>query len=159
MQQRGRAVLVLFPEPSVWLGVLSFMATLDHIGIAVTDLPGMKRLLSLLGLNVEPPQAIPEQNVVAHFVPLPANQSRLELLEPLHEQGPIAQFVQKRGPGIHHLSFSVRKGELEPLCVKLRAEGYRVLYDQPRSGAHQMKINFIHPSSAGGILIEVMEPG
>ena len=73
-------------------------------------------------------------------------------------EGAVAKFIQKRGPGIHHLSFRVEKGELDPLCDKLKAEGYRLIYDAPRDGAHQMRINFIHPSSAGGILIEVMEP-
>ena len=70
----------------------------------------------------------------------------------------IAQFIQKRGPGIHHLSFRVASGELDALLVKLKAKGYRLIYETPRMGAHSMRINFIHPSSAGGMLIEVMEP-
>jgi hypothetical protein len=65
--------------------------------------------------------------------------------------------MQKRGAGIHHLSFTVKKGELDSLLGKLRANGIRLIYDQPKAGAHQMRINFIHPASAGGMLIELME--
>jgi methylmalonyl-CoA/ethylmalonyl-CoA epimerase len=67
--------------------------------------------------------------------------------------------MEKRGPGIHHLSFTVPAGRLNALCVLLRDEKYRLIYDEARPGAHGMRINFIHPSSAGGMLIELMEPG
>jgi methylmalonyl-CoA epimerase len=135
------------------------MATLNHIGIAVADLEGMKKLFSLLDLNVQHVELVKEQGVNAHFLPLPPVQSHLELLEPIDSNGTIAQFLQKRGPGIHHLSFQVEKGQLNPLCERLRGAGYRLTYEQPKSGAHGMRINFIHPSTSGGILIEVMEPG
>jgi methylmalonyl-CoA/ethylmalonyl-CoA epimerase len=136
------------------------MAYLDHIGIAVADLPALKRLFSLLALEVSGTEPVPDQGVTTHFLPMPAGAqpAQLELLEVTDPEGTVARFVQKRGPGIHHLSFRVRAGELEPLCARLRAGGYRLVYDAPRSGAHGMRINFIHPASAGGILIEVMEP-
>jgi methylmalonyl-CoA/ethylmalonyl-CoA epimerase len=136
------------------------MATLNHIGIAVSDLPGVKKLFSLLAMNVVHLESVPEQGVRTHFLPFQVEKtdSHLELLEVTDPEGAVAKFIQKRGPGIHHLSFRVEKGELDPLCEKLRAEGYRLIYDAPRDGAHQMRINFIHPAAAGGILIEVMEP-
>ncbi len=135
------------------------MANLNHIGIAVSDLIGMKKLFSLLDLEVNHVESVLQQGVNTHFLPFPNTQSHLELLEPLGEDGPISHFLKKWGPGLHHLSFSVQSGELEPLCEKLRSAGYRLLYEHPQAGAHGMKINFIHPASAGGILIEVMEPG
>jgi len=136
------------------------MANLNHIGIAVSDLPKMQELFSILGLSASHSEKVSTQGVMTHFLPLPVVQSNLELLEPLDKQaGAVAQFIQKRGPGIHHLSFAVERGELENLCVKLKTAGFRLIYDQPQPGAHGMRVNFVHPASAGGILIEVMEPG
>lgn len=133
---------------------------LNHIGIAVADLPGVKKLFSILGMEVTHLESVPEQGVHTHFLPFEVEKagSSLELLETINPEGAVAQFVKKRGPGIHHLSFRVGKGELDPLCARLKAEGYRLTYDSPRSGAHRMRINFLHPASAGGILIELMEP-
>ncbi len=134
------------------------MASLNHIGIAVQNLPELKRLFSLLGFQVEHTESVPDQGVVTHFLPLPREAGHLELLEVADPEGTVAKFIQKRGPGIHHLSFLLKKGELDSLCQSLRVEGFRMIYDAPHLGAHGMRINFIHPASAGGILIEVMEP-
>jgi len=134
------------------------MAILDHIGIAVTDVPQLEKLFALLGLRKNHSEPVPEQGVVTHFLPLPIEQAHLEFLEPTDPQGTVAQFLAKRGPGIHHLSFRLKKGELDPLSARLKEEGFRLIYPEPRPGAHQMRINFIHPASAGGMLIEIMEP-
>ena len=135
------------------------MAILNHIGIAVEDLPRMKQLFALLNLSIQNTEDVPDQGVKTHFLPLPIEQVQLELLEPMNPSGPVAQFLQKKGPGIHHLAFTVRKGELDALCQTLRTEGFQLIYEQPRPGAHGMRVNFIHPKTSGGILIEVMEPG
>lgn len=141
------------------------MATLNHIGIALSldpkSLETISHLFKLLDLHVGHTEDVPEQGVRTHFLKLPVNAqepSHLELLEALNPEGPVAKFIQKRGPGVHHLSFLVKHGELEALCLKLRQEGYRLIYEAPQAGAHGMLVNFIHPASAGGILIEVMEP-
>jgi methylmalonyl-CoA/ethylmalonyl-CoA epimerase len=136
------------------------MAILNHIGIAVSDPPGVRKLFGLLGMTVTHLEAVPEQGVHTHFLPFQVEKggSHLELLEVTDPEGTVAQFIRKRGPGIHHLSFRVEKGELDPLCARLRSEGYRLTYDAPRDGAHQMRINFVHPASASGMLIELMEP-
>jgi methylmalonyl-CoA epimerase len=133
--------------------------TLNHIGIAVTDLPGMKKLFALLGVQAAQSEDVPEQGVRVHFLPLPKTQTNLELLEVRDQAGTVAKSIQKRGPGVHHLSFQVEKGKLDGLCKKLRDEDYRLTYDSPKIGAHQMRINFIHPASAGGVLVELMEAG
>ncbi len=133
-------------------------AILDHIGIAVSQLPELKKLFALLGLAVDHEEDVPEQGVKTHFVPLPVQQGNLEFLEVTDPTGTVAKFIEKRGPGIHHLSFRVSAGELDPLCARLKAEGIRLIYPEPKKGAHQMRVNFIHPQSAGGILLEVMEP-
>ncbi len=131
---------------------------LNHIGIAVADLPQVRKLFSILGLSVAGSENVPDQGVRTHFLRLPIDQTQLELLEVTDPQGTVAKFIEKRGPGIHHLSFTVPKGGLDPLCQKLKSEGYKLIYEAPRAGAHGMRINFIHPVAAGGMLIEVMEP-
>jgi methylmalonyl-CoA/ethylmalonyl-CoA epimerase len=133
------------------------MAVLNHIGIAVSDKARLEKLFALLGFSVNHSEPVPEQGVVTHFLPLPQNVTNLELLEPSDPQGTIAKFIASRGPGIHHLSFELKQGELDALCGKLKAEGFRLVFEQPRPGAHGMRVNFIHPASAGGVLIEVME--
>jgi methylmalonyl-CoA/ethylmalonyl-CoA epimerase len=120
----------------------------------------LTRLFALLGIHSDHIEAVPEQGVRTHFLPLQADVagSSIEFLEVMDPEGTVAQFIEKRGPGIHHLSFTVAPGELDPLCAKIRAEGFRLIYEKPRPGAHHMKVNFIHPASAGGILLELMEP-
>jgi methylmalonyl-CoA/ethylmalonyl-CoA epimerase len=136
------------------------MVILNHIGIAVADLPGVKKLFAILGMGVTQVEPVQEQGVQTHFLPfaVEGDGSHLELLEVTDPEGTVAKFIQKRGAGIHHLSFRVGKGELDPLCARLASEGYRLIYDRPRPGAHRMRINFLHPASAGGMLIELMEP-
>jgi methylmalonyl-CoA/ethylmalonyl-CoA epimerase len=130
---------------------------LNHIGVAVKNLPEMQKLFSLLGLEVTGTEAVPDQGVTTHFLPFPEGVASIELLEVTDPEGTVAKFIEKRGPGIHHLSFTVETGQLDPLCEKLRGAGVRLIYEAPRKGAHAMRINFIHPVSAGGILLEVME--
>ncbi|HAR44308.1 MAG TPA: methylmalonyl-CoA epimerase [Bdellovibrionales bacterium] len=155
---------------------------LDHIGIAVADLDALRRLFRILGLEIDHSEKNQDQRVLTHFIPLgpgaapvpssaaltmtaskaalgPTGASAtIELLEPTDPSSAVAQFLQKRGPGIHHLSFCVEKGQLEPLCAELKNQGYCLIYNALRQGAHGMQINFIHPASAGGVLVELMEP-
>ncbi len=131
---------------------------LDHLGIAVQDPAPLKKLFGLLGIQGDHIEDVPEQGVKTHFLPLPQTATQIELLEVTDPEGTVAQFIKKRGPGIHHLSFRVSGGQLDSLCTKLRGEGYRLIYDAAKKGAHQMRVNFIHPSTAGGLLIELMEP-
>lgn len=138
------------------------MAKLNHIGIAVQNRPELQKLLDVLGVPFDHSESVPEQGVDVHFHPIPqevGSPTQIELLEPVDPQGAVAQFIKKRGPGIHHLAFEVEKGELESLCTRLRQEGYRLIYDDIQKGAHGMRINFIHPASAGGILVEILEKG
>ncbi len=130
---------------------------LNHIGVAVANLPELQKLFALLGLKTTGTEAVPEQGVTTHFLPFPAGVASIELLEVTDPEGTVAKFIAKRGPGIHHLSFTVDAGKLDPLCAELKRAGVRLIYDAPQKGAHSMRINFIHPASAGGMLLEVME--
>src|SRR5947207_1406220 len=116
------------------------MVSLNHIGIAVAQIPEMKKLFALLGMRSTHTEPVPEQGVIAHFLPLQfeASGAALEFLEPIDPKGTVASFIAKRGAGIHHLSFTTGKGELNSLCARLRSEGFRLVYEAPRAGAHQM---------------------
>jgi len=136
---------------------------LNHIGIAVLQEEKLKKLFELLGLSVSRVESVPSEKVKTTFIPAAdhgggAKVSDLELLEPTDQESTVAKFLQKKGKGgVHHLSFEVGQGELESLCQKLSDAGVQLIYDQPQPGAHQMKVNFIHPKSADGVLIEIME--
>jgi methylmalonyl-CoA/ethylmalonyl-CoA epimerase len=132
--------------------------SLNHIGIATaTGNTQLNKLFSLLGITRGISEAVPEQGVNVHFFNLEGTPPHLELLEVEDPEGQVAKFIQKRGPGIHHLSFQVGDGELDALCAKLGAEGFKFTFPAPKRGAQNMRINFIHPASAGGVLIELME--
>ena len=139
-------------------GTIHLMAHLDHIGIAVSNLSQLQKLFEILGTKTAHTEPVLEQGVVTHFLPLELKQTNLELLEVTDPQGTVAKFIEKRGPGIHHLSFRLGKGQLDLISSHLAAEGYKLIYPQPKKGAHNMMVNFIHPSTAGGLLIEIMEP-
>lgn len=131
---------------------------LNHVGIAVQDPTKMKQFFQAIGLKEEGTELVQEQGVMTHFLkPQNSQPPQIELLEVKDSQGTVAQFISKRGEGVHHLSFLVGEGELDPLCEKLKKEQYRLIYDSPRAGAHGMRINFVHPTSTGGVLVELME--
>ncbi|MEN9723262.1 MAG: hypothetical protein RJB38_1248 [Pseudomonadota bacterium] len=138
------------------------MIHLNHIGIAVREPEALGRVLSLLGFMKTHVEEVSEQGVKTHFFPLRQNgetppAAKVELLEVLDPAGTVARFLESRGPGVHHLSFEVAQGELDLLCDRLRRAGIQWTYETPRNGAHGMRVNFIHPKSAGGVLLEVME--
>jgi methylmalonyl-CoA epimerase len=129
-------------------------ATLDHIGIAVASLSeALAFYRDALGLEVESPEHVASQRVRAHFIPL--GESALELLEATAEDSPIARYVAKRGPGLHHIT--LRVDDIEAALAQLKARGVRLIDETPRPGAHGSRVAFIHPSSAHGVLVELKE--
>jgi methylmalonyl-CoA/ethylmalonyl-CoA epimerase len=132
--------------------------SLNHIGIATaTGNHQLSKLFKLLEIARGSTEAVPEQGVDVHFFNLEGAPPHLELLEVSDPEGTVAKFIDKRGPGIHHLSFLVGSGKLDALCAKLQTEGFKFTYPSPKKGAQNMRINFIHPASSGGVLIELME--
>jgi methylmalonyl-CoA epimerase len=129
-------------------------ATLDHIGIAVGDLAqALAFYRDALGLEVEPPEEVPSQRVRAHFVPV--GEATLELLEPTAPDSPIAKFIEKRGPGVHHVT--LRVDDLHEALGRLRARGVRLIDEAPREGAEGALIAFVHPASTHGVLVELKQ--
>ncbi len=130
-------------------------ATLDHIGIAVSDLAASLAFFrDALGLDVEPPEEVASQGVRAHFVPV--GRSSLELLEATTPDSPIARFVARRGPGLHHVTLRVE--DIRAALAAVRARGLRLVDDEPRQGAEGALVAFIHPASANGVLVELKQP-
>jgi methylmalonyl-CoA/ethylmalonyl-CoA epimerase len=129
-------------------------ATIDHIGIAVESLErALAFYRDVLGLDVSDVSEVPGDGVRAAFVPVggPA----LELLEATDEQSPIARFVARRGPGLHHVTLTV--DDLAGVLDRLKQQGVRLIDEQPRAGAHGSRVAFIHPSAAGGVLLELKD--
>lgn len=130
-------------------------ATLDHIGIAVSDIDAALRFYrDALGLEVELPESVPSQRVRAHFIPV--GESAIELLEATAEDSPIAKYVARRGPGIHHIT--LRVDDIRAALARLKERGVRLVDEEPRAGAHGSLVAFIHPASAHGVLVELTQP-
>ena len=127
---------------------------LDHIGIAVASLAEGGAFYEALGLQVEGVEEVAEQGVKVGFFPL--GDTRLELLEPTGPESPIARHLERRGPGLHHLC--VRVDDIRAAMDGLRSQGYRLLAEEPQAGAHGCLVCFVHPKSAGGVLIELSQP-
>ena len=127
-----------------------------HIGIAVRSIDEARRLYESMGLTVEAIEEVPAEGVRVAFIP--CGESAIELLEPMTEDSPVARFLERRGPGIHHLCLG--SDDVAADDASLRAAGVRVLRDQPTRGAGGSLVQFVHPKSAGGVLLELAEgPG
>jgi methylmalonyl-CoA/ethylmalonyl-CoA epimerase len=123
-----------------------------HIGIAVEDIgEALKFYRDVLGLAPHPAEASDGATIVS----LPFGDSEVELLEPREPGSPIAKFLERRGPGIHHVCYRV--ADLDAALARARGAGYRLVDDTPRTGAGGCRIAFLHPKSTAGILIELTE--
>ena len=129
-------------------------ATLDHIGIAVKDLDAALAFYrDALGLEIEAPEDDVSQHVRAHFVPV--GEASLELLEATSADSPIAKYIDKRGPGIHHIT--LRVDDIRAALDRLKTKGIRLVDEEPRQGAEGSLVAFIHPSAAHGVLVELKQ--
>ena len=127
---------------------------IDHVGIAVRSIDeALPFYRDALGLSASEPQIIEPQKVKVAF--LPAGGATLELLEPLSPDSAIARFIEKRGPGIHHLAFAV--DGIDDRMRELSARGTPPLESAPRPGSRGTKVCFLHPKHAHGVLVELVE--
>lgn len=130
-------------------------AFLDHVGIAVSDLPASLAFFKdVLGLHVESREEVASQRVRATF--LNTGQSTLEMLEATAPDSAIARFIEKRGAGLHHVA--LRVDDIEAALAHLRGRGVRLIDEKPRPGAEGALVAFIHPSAAHGVLVELKQP-
>lgn len=129
---------------------------IDHLGIAVENLDKAISLFrDTLGLEWAGEETVAEQKVRTAFFPV--GESSIELLEPTEPDSPIGKFLEKRGPGIHHIALSVT--DIIVAIEELKNKGVRMIDEVPRVGAHGAKIAFIHPKSTPGLLIELCQRG
>ena len=126
----------------------------DHIGVATRSIEeALKFWRDALGLEVKHTETVEEQGV--HVAMLPAGEPRVELLEPTGPASPVAKFLEKRGPGIHHVA--VRVKDIRASLARLKSEGARLIDEEPRVGAGGCLVAFVHPSASGGVLLELVE--
>jgi methylmalonyl-CoA/ethylmalonyl-CoA epimerase len=127
---------------------------IDHIGIATRGIQDAAKFYrDVLGLEVAETEEVPEQKVRAAMLPI--GESRIELLEATSEDSPISRFLEKRGPGIHHIA--VRVDDIRAALANLRAKGARLIDEEPRQGAGGCLVAFVHPSSTCGVLLELVQ--
>jgi methylmalonyl-CoA epimerase len=129
------------------------MCKIDHLGVAVKSLAAARGIYEKLGLSVSPVEVVEAEQVRVVMVPL--GESRLELLEPTSENSVIAKFIAKRGEGLHHVS--LRVPDLEAAVARLKKDRVRLVSDAIKIGAGGHRYIFVHPSSAGGVLLELVE--
>ena len=128
---------------------------LDHIAVAVNSIDQAKKVYEDLGIKfAEDREVVQEQGVTTAFGSIDQN-AHLELLEPFGDSGPIHKYLEKKGPGIHHLCFRVK--DVVKKCDELADKGYILLNPAPVKGAGGCLVNFLHPKSTGGVLIEVSQ--
>ncbi len=132
---------------------MSFKIKLDHIGVATPSLDEAN-FFKLLGLPDGGVEEVPTEKVKVGFFKTD-NEATVELLEPTSDESPIAKFLDKRGPGIHHICFRVEG--IDALVATLKEKGIRLINEEPRPGAHNCRVVFIHPKSTGGVLVELSE--
>jgi methylmalonyl-CoA epimerase len=130
------------------------MKEIEHIGIAVRDLEESSVFYAkLLGVPLPEPRALPERQLRLAF--FKAGETKIELLEPSSPESTVAKFLEKRGPGLHHIC--LRVDDIDAEMERLRREGVRFVDAQPRPGLDKDRIAFIHPESTGGVLVELLE--
>jgi methylmalonyl-CoA/ethylmalonyl-CoA epimerase len=126
---------------------------IDHLGVAVASIEEALGVYRALGLAPSRREEVPGQKVATVFLPL--GESRIELLEPTSADSPIAKFLDRRGPGIHHVCFAV--DDLDAALADLSAKGFRLIHAAPVPGADGKRVAFLHPEAGRGVLIELSE--
>jgi methylmalonyl-CoA epimerase len=150
---RGRPAL----HRQVWVdnGLVIMEFSIDHLGIAVKSLAAAKSIYEKLGLTVSPEETVEHEKV--RLVIVPVGESRLELLEATSDDSTIAKFIAKHGEGLHHVC--IRVPDLAAAVAKLKSDGVRLVSNEIKTGAGGHRYVFVHPQSAGGVLLELVESG
>ena len=129
------------------------MTAIDHLGIAVNSIAAARVFYEALGLNVVHEEVVEQEMVRTAMIPV--GESRIELLEPTSENSPVARFLAKRGEGLHHVALHVE--DISGTLEALKARGVRLISEDLQIGAGGHLYFFIHPESAGGVLVEICQ--
>jgi methylmalonyl-CoA/ethylmalonyl-CoA epimerase len=131
--------------------------TIDHVGIAVPDLDeAIAFYARTYGIRSVHEETNEEQGVREAMLAVGDGGTRIQLLAPLSPESTIARFIDRNGPGLQQLAFRV--DDVEAVSATLRERGLRLLYDAPRRGTADSRVNFVHPKDAGGVLVELVQP-
>ena len=154
----GEDVAMTDASPAAPLEIPAHLFTcIDHVGIAVPDLDeAMAMYREKFGMQVVHEETNEEQGVREAMVAVGDSGSCIQLLAPLNDESTIAKFLSRSGPGLQQLAYRVT--DLDQVSAILRERGLRLLYDAPRRGTSDSRINFVHPKDAGGVLVELVEP-
>jgi methylmalonyl-CoA epimerase len=128
---------------------------IDHLGIAVKSLAAAKSIYERLGMQVSPEETVEQEKV--RLVMVAVGESRFELLEATSEDSTIAKYIAKRGEGVHHVC--LRVSDLDAVVAKLKNDGVRLVSNEIKTGAGGHRYVFVHPQSAGGVLLELVDGG
>jgi methylmalonyl-CoA/ethylmalonyl-CoA epimerase len=135
----------------------SLFTKIDHVGIAVPDLDdAIAFYAETFGIVSVHEEVNEEQGVREAMLAVGDGNTRIQLLAPLNEQSTIAKFIDRSGPGVQQVAYTVE--DIEAVSATLRERGMRLLYEAPRRGTSDSRVNFIHPKDAGGVLVELVEP-
>jgi len=130
------------------------LTKINHLGVAVTSIEeALPFYRDTLGMNFAGIEEVPSQLVKVAFLSI--GESKIELLEPTSPESPVAKFLEKNGPGVHHVAYGVQ--DIEATIARLIAGGTRMIDTAPRNGAHGARIAFLHPKSSNGVLTELCE--
>ncbi len=131
------------------------LGRIDHIGVATDDLEGAVALYEdTLGMPVAHRETVESQGVEA--VLLDVGEGHVELLSPLGPETPVGKYLDKRGPGLHHVAYAV--GDIDDVLSRLKEAGVEMIDSEPRQGIRDSRVAFVHPRSTGGVLTEIVEP-
>jgi methylmalonyl-CoA/ethylmalonyl-CoA epimerase len=134
------------------------LLAIDHVGIAVPDLDdALEFYANTFGLRSVHEEVNEEQGVREAMLAVGDSGSCIQLLAPLSEESTIAKFLERNGQGIQQLAYRV--ADIDAVSATLRERGVRLLYDAPKNGTAGSRVNFVHPKDAGGVLVELVEPG
>jgi methylmalonyl-CoA/ethylmalonyl-CoA epimerase len=135
----------------------SLFSKIDHVGIAVPDLDAAIAFYrDTFGVVSVHEEVNEEQGVREAMLAVGDGSTRIQLLAPLSDESTIAKFIDRNGPGVQQVAYTV--DDIEAVSEQLRAKGLRLLYEAPRRGTSDSRVNFIHPKDAGGVLVELVEP-
>jgi methylmalonyl-CoA epimerase len=133
---------------------MSPISHIDHIAIVVLSIDQVRSFYEqALGLAITNTEEMPERGIKVAFITI--GQTKIELIEPLHENSEVSKFLQTRGPGLHHIA--LKTADIKATETNLQKNHARLLYEQAKPGAHETMVNFVHPKSTGGALVEIVE--
>jgi methylmalonyl-CoA/ethylmalonyl-CoA epimerase len=143
--------------PDAMNGADSLFSRIDHVGIAVPDLDdAIAFYRDTFGVVSVHEETNEEQGVREAMLAVGQGETRIQLLAPLSPESTIAKFIDRNGPGVQQVAYTV--DDIEAVSDALRRRGLRLIYDKPRRGTSHSRVNFIHPKDAGGVLVELVEP-